>query len=113
MEYCIIIPTFNNEKTLEWVISEVLKITKDIFIVNDGSTDSTSVLLDKYNYLEIITYAPNRGKGYAIQKGFDAALKAASNGVTTWISFGKTQNLLTRIFLKQEHIGTKVLGGVI
>ena len=74
MEYCVIIPTYNNEKTLEGVISEVIKITKNIIVVNDGSTDSTSVILEKYKFLKIITYSPNKGKGYAIQKGFEAAI---------------------------------------
>lgn len=38
----------------------------------------------------------------------DAAMGAADNGITTWISHGKTQNLLTRVVLSNERIGTEV-----
>jgi glycosyltransferase involved in cell wall biosynthesis len=74
MEYCVIIPTYNNEKTLEEVIYGVLKITKNIIIINDGSTDTTNDILNKFNFLTIISYERNRGKGYAIRKGFEAAI---------------------------------------
>jgi glycosyltransferase involved in cell wall biosynthesis len=73
MKYCVIIPTYNNEKTLDGVISEVLKLTRDIWIVNDGSTDQTARILDKYCSLNIISYSPNKGKGFALRKGFEAA----------------------------------------
>jgi glycosyltransferase involved in cell wall biosynthesis len=74
MNYCIIIPTYNNEKTLEGIISGTISITKEIIIVNDGSTDSTDDILKKYSFLKIISYPVNKGKGYAIRKGFERAL---------------------------------------
>lgn len=74
MEYCVIIPTYNNEKTLEGVISGVLKITENIIVVNDGSTDTTGDILKKFSFLTIISYEKNQGKGHAIQKGFEAAI---------------------------------------
>jgi glycosyltransferase involved in cell wall biosynthesis len=73
MNYCIIIPTYNNEKTLEGIISGTINITKEIIVVNDGSTDSTDKILRKYNFLKIISYPINKGKGYAIRKGFERA----------------------------------------
>jgi len=73
-EYCVIIPTYNNSKTLEEVIDGVLKITKNIIVVNDGSTDTTSDILQKFGFLTLISYSRNRGKGYALQRGFEAAL---------------------------------------
>jgi glycosyltransferase involved in cell wall biosynthesis len=74
MEYCVIIPTYNNEETLEGVMSGVLKITKNIIVVNDGSTDNTNDVLKKFSFLTIISYERNRGKGYAIRKGFETAI---------------------------------------
>jgi glycosyltransferase involved in cell wall biosynthesis len=83
MEYCVIIPTYNNQKTLEEVICGVLRITKNIIVVNDGSTDSTNEILKKFSDLTIISYERNRGKGYAIQKGFEAgSAQGYSNAVT-------------------------------
>ena len=38
-KWCVIIPTFNNDKTLEKVLKEVLNICKNIIVVNDGSDE--------------------------------------------------------------------------
>ena len=38
---CVLVPTYNNEKTLRRVIDDILQYTCDIIIVNDGSTDSS------------------------------------------------------------------------
>ena len=74
MKTCVIIPTYNNGTTLEGVISEVLKISTDIIVVNDGSTDNTALILQKFNSLKTLSYAVNKGKGYAIRKGFEIAI---------------------------------------
>jgi glycosyltransferase involved in cell wall biosynthesis len=89
MKYCVIIPTYNNGKTLEAIISEVIKITKDIIVVNDGSTDDTSLILQKFSALKIISYNPNKGKGFAIKKGFEAAAADGFNYAITIDSDGQ------------------------
>ena len=44
---CVIIPTYNNEKTLLHVIDSVLEYSHHVIVVNDGSTDSTAALLQQ------------------------------------------------------------------
>jgi glycosyltransferase involved in cell wall biosynthesis len=51
---CVLIPTYNNEKTLKRVIDGVLDYTEDIIVVNDGSTDSTKEILRSYSQIEVI-----------------------------------------------------------
>lgn len=70
---CIIIPTYNNEKTLRRVIDGVLDYTKSILIVNDGATDSTPLILKNYPALEQIHFPKNQGKGSALRAGFKKA----------------------------------------
>lgn len=72
---CVIIPTYNNEKTLEGVISGVLAFTRDIIVVNDGSTDSTREICAGFDDITIIHLERNRGKGFAIRTGFREALR--------------------------------------
>ncbi len=72
---CVIIPTYNNCKTLDNVITGVLKFSDNIIIVNDGSTDETESILKKYKNLHILSYPDNKGKGYALRKGFESALE--------------------------------------
>lgn len=62
-----VIPTYNNEKTLARVIEDVRRYCTDVLAVNDGSTDSTARILAEAG-VEAISYAPNRGKGYAIRR---------------------------------------------
>ena len=74
----IIIPAYNEEKTLEEIIKKVYDtdIRKEIIVVNDGSEDKTTLILEeiknKYN-LKIINLDKNYGKGYAIRKGIEAS----------------------------------------
>ena len=89
MKYCVIIPTYNNDKTLEGVLSDVLKITKDVIVINDGSSDNTALILKKFDFLKIVSYTPNKGKGYAIQKGFEIAIAAGYNYAVTMDSDGQ------------------------
>ena len=75
MKLSIIIPVFNEEKTIAQVIDRVkdLKIPsveKEIIVVNDGSTDKT---LDKIKNKNIIflTHSKNKGKGAAVKTGIE------------------------------------------
>jgi glycosyltransferase involved in cell wall biosynthesis len=72
-ECCVIIPTFNNEETLANIINRTLSFTSRIIVIDDGSTDSTPEILKQYPSLKIVTLPYNKGKGYAIRKGFDLA----------------------------------------
>lgn len=76
-EWCVVIPTYNNAKTLKRVIDGVFRHTSDIIIVNDGSTDETASLLSQYPDLDILHLPMNRGKGNALKCGFK---KARSRG---------------------------------
>lgn len=73
LKCCVIIPTFNNHKTLKRVVDDVLNYTLDIIIVNDGSTDSTSEILSNYPQITQIHLEKNKGKGNALKFGFRKA----------------------------------------
>jgi glycosyltransferase involved in cell wall biosynthesis len=75
MNWCVVIPTYNNEKTLEKVVRDVLGITGDVIVVNDGSTDSTLLILEKFMDIRVVSYTQNQGKGYALKKGFELAVQ--------------------------------------
>ncbi|WBV50924.1 DUF2062 domain-containing protein [Chryseobacterium gambrini] len=70
---CVLIPTYNNEKTLKRVIDGVLDYTEDIIAVNDGSTDSTKEILRSYSQIEVIDLPENKGKGNGLKIGFRKA----------------------------------------
>ncbi|HAO07691.1 MAG TPA: DUF2062 domain-containing protein [Chryseobacterium sp.] len=70
---CVLIPTYNNEKTLKRVINGVLDYTEDIIVVNDGSTDATREILRSYSHIEVIDLPENKGKGNGLKTGFRKA----------------------------------------
>lgn len=83
MKLSIIIPVFNEEKTIEKVVGKVYDvnikgITKEIIIVNDGSTDTTNLILktqySKLKNITIITHNRNQGKGAAVKTGIENAV---------------------------------------
>jgi len=72
---CVIIPTYNNDRTLEPIIRGVLEFTDQVIIVNDGSTDRTLQILEKFPDLTVLHLSKNKGKGFAIRQGFKEAIK--------------------------------------
>ena len=75
LSFCVIVPTYNNHKTLIRVLDSVLEYTTNVIVVNDGSTDSTAEILKNYSNLTQIHHPKNAGKGIALQNGFKKALE--------------------------------------
>ena len=75
LKCCVLIPTYNNHKTIEQVIQSTLEYCEDIIVVNDGCTDSTKVILAKYPQLTVVTHEVNRGKGLGLRNGFKKAIE--------------------------------------
>ncbi len=76
---CVLIPTYNNAATVGKVIEESKLYCKDIFVVNDGSTDDTAAVLESIEGINVISYMPNRGKGHALQCGLNKARECGFN----------------------------------
>lgn len=74
-KWCVIIPTYNNHRTLAGVISGVLEYTEAVMVVNDGSTDSTAEILKQFPSLTVLEHPENKGKGTALRNGFRKALE--------------------------------------
>ncbi|WP_245957485.1 DUF2062 domain-containing protein [Chitinophaga flava] len=85
----VLIPTYNNASTLEAVVQDALSYTTHIIVVNDGATDHTSHILDKYPQLHRVSYSPNRGKGIALRRGFEYALTQGYDYVITMDADGQ------------------------
>jgi dolichol-phosphate mannosyltransferase len=77
MKLSILIPVYNEEKTIAQIIRQVndLKIRnikKEIIVIDDGSTDKTVTKIPK-NKIKFIQHDKNLGKGSAIQTGIRKA----------------------------------------
>jgi len=79
----VIIPAYNEEKTIIPLLQKVIavnlinNIQKEIIIVNDCSTDTTKSIVDAYiaehpnEKIVFVSQDKNRGKGAAIRKGLE------------------------------------------
>ncbi len=74
MKVSVVIPVYNEEKTIKDIIERVLSVDldKEIIIVDDASKDSTREILRNINEpnVKIIYKEKNEGKGSALQNGF-------------------------------------------
>jgi glycosyltransferase involved in cell wall biosynthesis len=85
MKLSILIPVYNESSTLEKVLEEVfrvdlsaLKLQKEIVVVDDGSTDGTAAIVNRWkDSVTVVRHARNQGKGACIRD----ALKAASGDI--------------------------------
>jgi len=75
LKCCVIVPTYNNSKTLKKVVDRVLLQTSDVIIISDGSNDNTAEILVDYSELTQIHLKKNKGKGNALRLGFKKALE--------------------------------------
>ena len=81
MKISIIIPVFNEEKTVIQILKNIKEIENkieghfEIIVINDGSTDNTKNLLieHKDNYEKLIDLNINQGKGNAVNEGFKSS----------------------------------------
>jgi len=89
LKACVILPTYNNSRTLAKVIEGIALYSSNIIVVNDGSTDGTELILKNFPWICTISYEKNRGKGWAIRKGFAMARQLGYQWAITMDSDGQ------------------------
>ncbi|HEY4285647.1 MAG TPA: glycosyltransferase family 2 protein [Puia sp.] len=82
----VIIPVYNEEKTIHLILNRIRKvelpagISKELIIVNDCSTDQTSPVIRKYMeenadlHIRFFEHEINKGKGAALHTGIKQAV---------------------------------------
>ena len=78
MKLSIIIPCYNEEKTISHIVDKVdefKSFAKEIIIVNDCSSDSSKKIIEnicqKNNLVKLINHSKNQGKGAALKSGIE------------------------------------------
>lgn len=82
VKFSIVIPCFNEEKTLRKCIEKVLEIADEtlsleLIVVDDCSSDQSLIIArgleDKYPEIKVLHHKVNQGKGAALRTGFQIA----------------------------------------
>jgi len=74
----VIIPAFNEERTVAEVVKVCLKTPEvgEVIVINDGSQDKTKERLQVFrdkDKVKVVNLPKNRGKGYAVAQGIKGA----------------------------------------
>ena len=70
MKIGVLIPAYNEEKKIGLTIEGILKYSKDIIVINDGSQDKTPEIVRKYP-VKLIDRKKNRGLAKTVAEGFE------------------------------------------
>ncbi len=79
MKLSVVMPVYNEERTLEEIVKQVLAtpFEKEILLVDDGSVDRTREIIlaleKEHPEIRAILHKENRGKGGALATGFEQA----------------------------------------
>jgi glycosyltransferase involved in cell wall biosynthesis len=80
--FAVLIPAYNHGEKIAEVIAESLKLNIPVFVIDDGSTDSTADVISAIDGIFPLRHQSNRGKGAAILTGFAEASKVADWAIT-------------------------------
>jgi len=83
MGYLTAIPIYNEEAHLDEVLSEVLRHTRDVLVVDDGSTDQTPARLRRFPTIQVVRHPSNRGYGAGLKTAFEYTIRNGYDGLVT------------------------------
>lgn len=110
---CVVMPTYNNGGTLRDVVGRVLERCGSVIVVNDGCTDnSVEILASLADRITVVDYGRNRGKGYALKRGFRKAKELGFDYAITIDSDGQHFPEDIPLFLDalEKHPGALIVG---
>lgn len=131
----IIIPCYNEGETIKDNINNRVipylkykNIKYEIILVNDGSKDNTLEEIMSLQGVNVVSYTPNRGKGYAVKQGLieakgdyilfmDADLSTDLKAIEDVIQFQKDYDLIigsrhhkASVLVKKQPLLRRIIG---
>ncbi|WP_405303810.1 glycosyltransferase family 2 protein [Methanobrevibacter sp.] len=93
-EIFVVVPAYNEEKTVSQVIEGIAKEGYNVVLVNDGSKDDTLNLAieskKKFpNQIFIVSHVINRGLGAALKTGMETAIRKGAKYILTFDADGQ------------------------
>jgi len=80
--FAIVVPVYNHEAAVVDVVKKAQGLNIPIFVVDDGSTDSTCSRIQNMDGVVLLQHGRNRGKGAALLTGFYRAAEIADWAIT-------------------------------
>ena len=80
MKLCVLIPSYNEERAIGPLVSELVGKGLTVYVVDDGSTDDTARIAEEAGAV-VVKHRQNRGKGASLREGFKHILKKGFEAV--------------------------------
>jgi dolichol-phosphate mannosyltransferase len=97
------VPVYNEAKHVRGVLDQIRRYSRDILVINDGSTDGTAGLLDSERDLDRIDHGDNRGYGAALISAFRFALEQDFAVLVTMDCDGQHEPARIPVLLESIH----------
>src|SRR5581483_9176543 len=112
----IVIPVYNEERTISEVVREATAVADAVVVVDDGSRDRSGALAKGAGAI-VVRHAVNRGLGGALGTGIAAALKLGADWIVTMDGDGQhraedARRIFSRLAAGDADfvIGSRLLG---
>jgi len=73
MKICVLIPAFNEERSISWLVRAVRGLGFDTIVIDDGSKDNTAKIA-RDSGAEVLMNKHNLGKGASLRKAFSLVI---------------------------------------
>lgn len=104
MKILIVVPAFNEEKRIGAVLAGLKKAKQKIIVVDDGSTDKTYQIAQRYTPY-VFRHRVNLGKGAALKTGTEAAFDMGADAVVFIDSDGQHNTKELPLFIEKLELG--------
>ncbi len=101
LRFLTALPVYNEESHVLDVLAEVQRHADDVLVVDDGSSDRTSLLLKDLEGVQVITHPVNRGYGAALVSAFEATIEGGYEALVTIDCDGQHQPHMIREMVEQ------------
>lgn len=109
--FCVLIPSYNEAKTIGAIVKDVKAQGLTVYVVDDGSSDNTASIAKAAGAI-VVKHKKNMGKGASLREGFKHILKGRFDGVV--VMDGDSQHETSSIpdfFRQMEERGADIVIG--
>jgi dolichol-phosphate mannosyltransferase len=94
------LPVYNEVRHVNRVLDEVAQYSSNIVVIDDGSTDGTSAVLEARGDVAVVTHPENRGYGAALRSAFEYASRHGYGFIVTIDCDGQHEPQRTPSFVR-------------